>query len=47
MDRYKDPQMGEMNAPGVLVPDYPNIQLNDLEIELGSIIAKKRNSIKI
>ena len=44
MDRYKDPQMGETDAPGVLVPDYPNIQLNNLEIEIGSIIAKKRNS---
>ena len=44
MDLYKDPQIGETDAPGVLVPEYPYIQLNDLESELGSIIAKKRNS---
>ena len=44
MDLYKDPQMGGVYAPGVSVPDYPAMQLNDLEIELGSIIAKKRSS---
>ncbi len=44
MDRYKDPQMGEEDSPSMVVPDYPSIQLNDLEIEVGTLTAKKRSS---
>ena len=43
-DPYKDPQMGRTGSPSMIVPDQPFIQLNNLEIEIGSIIAKKRNS---
>ena len=43
-DPYKDPQIGETGSPSMSVPEKPFIQLNDLEIEIGTLIAKKRSS---
>ena len=44
MERYKDPQMREEHSPSMVVPDYTTIQLNDLEIKVGTLTAKKRSS---